>query len=165
MGNSPTFSRRFRSNPVEILIFGAVCALAGYSLLKTLSAPPVAHHAGFANGFERFPAARTLASLREQAGSLEIPCELSETSVSNAPTVKLFGAACDVPHGAPTHLLRTRIVNEANQFTSTVELKTPGLLFESGEIPLQAGKNRLVLEYTYSDGTQVARSFVIDRAP
>lgn len=164
MGTPTTLAQRFRSNPVEILVFTAVCALAGYSVLRTLNYPPTASYASFAPGYDRVAPARQLASLREQGSALEVPCELRETAASAAPKVNLFGAACDIPSGKAIRLIQMRITNETNKYSAVIAAGASGLFFEAANVPLEVGHNRLVLNYSYSDGTQVARSVTYERS-
>ena len=161
---SSSITQRFRSNPVEVLVFALVCVMVGGSLLRVLTKPPSAYHAGFAPGERRMASAkRELASLREKEGTLELPCELTTGLTTERDKLRLFGMACDIPEGSSIRMLRTRIANETNQATVKAEASPGGQHFETTELPIAFGANRLVVDTFYTDGTKVSRAVQIER--
>ncbi len=172
--------RRFRTNPVEIVIFLAVTLIfvsSVYNLFyETNGFRPVALQPMAANPISE---GRTIAGDASATTfhNLELGCQETDTQETTSSKIRLNGPFCGeeptrepastgsdepekVPHQKPE---KAEIFNSANQFHATVFLDAGTGKFSTDYIPLNPGKNPVHIEFSYADGNSFSQDLTITR--
>ena len=166
MGQTTSNGPRYRTNPIEIAIFGVIAivfANSAYQLfynqqgfqanaLSSLAATPASE--------ARIPASK-FASLQ----NIDLNCGIeNEVRETNAQKVRLTGNLCGAVNLADAgRLTKTVAVNAANHFTATVFTDVNTMKFSTDYIPLTSGKNAIHLEFSYRDGKTVSQDLAVNR--
>ena len=157
----PLNIRRFRANPVEVLILSVVTALFFRSVYKLVydsegfRAIQVAHQASNAATETRSPS-----SVSTTYFNLEVKCDKNMDQETPANKVRLTGSLCG---SAPdtSKLVKTSISNSANKFTATVFTDLNSGKFSTDYIPLNVGKNPIRIDFSYRDGKSTTQEFTV----
>jgi hypothetical protein len=152
----PAHIKRFRANPVELAIFSVITLIffnSVYNLffdqqgfhpaaLKPMAATPISE-------------GRAPASAAQSLVNVDLRCDGNPDKDTTASKVRLTGALCGdgrQPASDATLLVKTHVVNTANQFAATVFTDVNTGKFSTDYIPLNLGRNPIHLEFTYRDG-------------
>ncbi|MGZ3689470.1 MAG: hypothetical protein ACXVBW_14305, partial [Bdellovibrionota bacterium] len=136
--------RRFKTNPVEIVIFSVVSLIFINSLYNLFY-----DHQGFHPAALSPMAANPTSEGRAPASvvqksfkSVDLSCESNPEQDTTATKVRLAGPLCEIDAALDAaKLLRTTIINTANQFNATVFPDVSTGKFSTDYIPLNTGKN------------------------
>lgn len=158
----PQTVRRFRSNPIEVLIFFVVGVVFLNSLYNLIYDQPGFHFAALspmsANPISerRSPASLAPTNLT----TLEVPCDPNSDQNTSSNKVRLIGKICTAltEHTVRT-LFKSEITNTSNQFAATVFAGPEK--FSTDYIPLSPGKNSIHMVFSYQDGTVSSRDVLI----
>ena len=157
MGNSVN-TRRFRANPIEVLILSAVSILffrSVYNLVydqPTFSSDPVSVSPIAANPLSegRSPASAVSA---QSFLNVDVTCDKNGDQETTASKVRLTGPLCGADSATDTgKLVKASISNTANKFAATVFTDVNAAKFSTDYIPLNMGKNPIHLEFSYRNG-------------
>ncbi len=157
-------NRRFRINPVEVVIFSAVFLIlcnSVYSLfnerngfqpamLSPMAANPVSE-------------TRAPASTSQSFLNVDFNCQTQKEMTTSAPRIRLTGPLCGSSDSTGTQLIKTVIHNDANKFTATVFTDVNSGRFSTDYIPLNSEKNPIRVEFLYKGGKTVTNDFVVTR--
>lgn len=155
--------RRFKINPVEFAIFSVVCTIFLNSVYNLFydwrgfrSTASVEVKLGSESQAPRSPASlgASMAAVPTSFINMGILCqeEMEEQKVT-ANKVRISGPFCGI--SAPQDhkkLLRTEVMNEANQISATVFTDFHTGRFSTDYIPLQRGKNTIQIKFVYQGG-------------
>lgn len=153
--------RRFRVNPVEVVIFAVISLIfvkSGYSLLYTHDGfDPIALTTSAENSVTpvtgRAPASVT--PVVKNFTEVKIGCEPDKEGQSvNAKKIRLIGTICD-------EVDKINVVNTSAKVTATVFPDFPNQKFSTDYISLAQGKNVIYVEYQLKDGKILGREFSI----
>ncbi len=157
---------RFRTNPVEIIIFLTITLIFIYSLynllygrvdfqlntISTMSANPISEG--------RSPAS-TVSSLT----TYEMACEKMSAKTISSNKLRLHGLLCSSNSNKSDKILnRAEIINTTNQFAATVFTDIENGQFSTDYIPLSAGLNSLHVLFTYQDGEKFELDLAITQS-
>ena len=149
----------FRMNPVELFIFLGMTFIFFNSL----------HHLFFnwqdfnsvfnnAPNPTRTPASFTDLSSKKTLLNFEVPCDFTvQEQDTSASKIRFFGSLC------ASETFRTQIINETNQSNATVFIDQRGKKFSSDYIPLNSGKNMILLSFIQKDGKTFSKNLTIVR--
>lgn len=166
MGNSPSI-RRFKVNPVEVVIFlivTVVCAHSVYNLFyesPTFKASALTPMAANPISEGRSPASVAATPSKE---NIEIDCTDNQERQSTASKIRLIGKLCGLmdPDDAKK-LMKISIVNNANKFNATIFTEQNAGKFSTDYIPLNSGENPVHLEFSYRGGRIYSQDMKIRR--
>ena len=154
----PVNIRRFRANPVEVLILSAVTVLffrSVYNLVydsQGFQSIQLAGHSQMNTAAERSPA-----SVSSTFFNLEVKCDKNTDQDTGANKVRLTGTLCGSSTTNDTSkLVKTVVTNGANKFTATVFTDVNSGKYSTDYIPPNVGQNPIRVEFAYRDG----KSFV-----
>lgn len=174
MAPSPQ-TRRFRVNPVEMVIFGLVCTVLVNSVYHLFydwdGIRPVAVHQ-LPDRDPNDPAGDRKVSSPPSTptfANMEVNCGANAQATTSADRVRLTGTLCGAQTGAasgrsPASMLRTEILNQTNRAQATVFTDPGSGKFSTDFIPLAAGVNRIELRFVYPGGRTVMEQFNVLRA-
>ena len=157
--------KRFKVNPVEIVIFAVAVLILGNSVQKIFTDW---------KGFEPLPmgaidptnpqaASRSLASSTQSFISLELKCGNKSKERTTAAKVRLSGGLCRGTPPISGDLLKTEITNKANLSSPTIFTDTASGKFLTDFIPLNTGDNLIQVRFQYSNGKSVQNEITIQK--
>lgn len=151
----PAVVRKFRTNPVEMAVFSVVTLIFANSVYNLFydqqNFRPAALTPMAANPISE---GRAPASVTQAFASVEVTCgDAMNSQKTAASKVRLSGALCGVMPGDTGKLVKTVVVNNANQVNATVFTDPNSAKFSTDYIPLNSGQNSIHLEFSYRDGT------------
>ncbi|MGK5081915.1 hypothetical protein WDW37_01325 [Bdellovibrionota bacterium FG-1] len=169
---TPPSIRRFRTNPVEVVIFSVISLIFFNSLYQLF------YEQGF-NPAVLSPMAasptsesgRAPASLLPSLANIELRCDAPPTHDADrvdedvvAPKMKLAGSLCGKGSNTdPSKLIRASVVNKSNTFNATVFTNAKDGKFSTDYIPLNSGHNFIHVEFSYHGGETVTRDLTINK--
>lgn len=162
-------ARRFRINPVELAVFSVVTMIfisSVYNLIYDRPGfRPTALSPMSANPLSE---GRSPASAQTQNfANIEFSCQAADEMPTAASKARLSGAFCGrspAGEGAGSErVLKVTAVNSANRFQATVFSDTAAAKFSTDYIPLNSGRNPIVIEFHYSGGRRSSHEVVIHR--
>ncbi|MCM2277306.1 MAG: hypothetical protein NDJ89_04465 [Oligoflexia bacterium] len=159
-------TRRFRTNPVEIVIFLAAVGVFSHSVYKLFNDSPSYQAAALLpSAGNPVSEGRSPASVAPPAfANLDLRCDAGSEQNTQAAKVRLSGGLCGLDAATdPGKLIKTTVSNGANKFTATVFMDVNAAKFSTDYIPLNAGKNPIQVEFTYSGGKIVSQELVVNR--
>ncbi len=156
--------RRFRINPVEVVIFLMISTIFIHSLYKLFynydAFNPIALVPLNSNPISE---GRSLASVTPVLLNVDIPCDKPVTITSQASRVRLHGQLCGVnPNEGASKLAKMTIINSANQFNATVFTDVYNEKFSTDYIPLNTGINSIQLNFSYLDKKPVSQEIILN---
>jgi hypothetical protein len=160
--------KRYRSNPIEVALFGVVAMVVINSVYHLLYDHP-SFNTPILTQMHSNPLSegRTLASLHDTQRSdmnLEISCNTMSLQETTAGKLRLKGPICGSgTYQLPDHLVKATITNTANQFHATVFTDLNSGLFSTDYIPLNTGENTIRFEFSYPEGKVVNHEILIKR--
>jgi len=115
---------------------------------------------GFSDEVARGPAA--LAQPGDAMRAFDFNCDLAGEQQIVAGKVRITGPFCKGSGSSSAEApLKTTLVNEANQFSATVFTDSSAGRFSTDYIPLNVGSNPIHVEFQYSNGSAVKKTFVL----
>jgi len=178
MVNSKT-PRRFRANPVELVIFAVISVIFGNSIYKLVydqqGFHPTALRPMAANPVSegRAPASVPAKSL----ASIQMNCEATMTEQTvEASKARFSGPLCgsDAGIAATDSLVKAEITNQGNLAQATVFPLNKSLAandsdqselphFSTDYVPLTKGKNPIHVEFVFKNGHVFKKDFVVTK--
>jgi hypothetical protein len=161
--------RRYRINPVEIIILatiGAVFINSIYHLFYDSNGfRPAALQEMAANPISE---GRSPASVSATFQSADVTCTENPERGTSASKIRLTGPLCNglaagEAQASPDPLIRATVLNVTNQFNATVFTDTVSGKFSTDYIPLNTGKNQLKMEFTYKSGKIVTQELAFSK--
>jgi cytoskeletal protein RodZ len=176
---SPTREqRRFRVNPVELVVFAAVTLVFANSVYQLFydwdeirAKSGTVEEASNASN-----ASRGIASTTPLFSSIEVKCnedaakkKTSEARLekTDAAKIRLSGplcsptaAAADTKHAT---LIKTEVMNKTTNAAATVITNTTEGRFSTDFIPLNPGPNQIQLKWVYSGGKELSQDLIIQK--
>lgn len=162
--NAHTSHRRFKSNPIELIIFLITSAIFINSVYHILY-----DHSDFTaaaltpmNSNPISEGGRQLASFSSPIATLDIPCDEAQKKETHATKLRLKGILCGwSPKMGNATLAKASIINTANQYSATVFTETESGKFSTDYIPLSTGENIIKFEFTYKNGKTISQTMSI----
>ncbi|MCC7441655.1 MAG: hypothetical protein IT285_08480 [Bdellovibrionales bacterium] len=161
---------RFRLNPVELMIFGAMAVVLANSVYHLFYDWGGVRPVAVGQLPERDPndpaGDRRVASLPSAPSvvSLNVSCGSQAQIPTSAERVRLSGGLCGLPTGSGSEgLIKTEIVNQTNRTAATVFTDVTAGKFSTDFIPLNPGLNRLELKFVHQGGKTVVERVQIMR--
>ncbi len=157
--------RRYRSNPIEVCIFG----LVGLVLINSIYHLFYDHSAFTANALtamksNAFSDGRQLASTSQNLSSIQIQCDENPPQETSSSKLRFKGPICGMnSERSGSSLIKTTFINSSNQFAATVFTDLRAGEFSTDYIPLVAGDNLIHFEFAYKDGTPVSQDMHLNR--
>lgn len=174
MASTPSNKGRFRVNPVEMAIFSAVSLIFINSLYnlfhdRSASSGLLAHSiASPAPQADRAPAAIepvSNAPVSTLLATQEVGCQSEQKHQTSAGRLRLKGLLCGVQTPEESgNLLRTEVVNTANQVQATVFPDPQTLSYSTDYIPLVEGANSIRIDFHFK-GKTTSQRLDVTRAP
>lgn len=156
---APTQVRRFRTNPVELVIFSCI-TLIFFNSVYNLFYDQNGFHAAALQPMAANPASegRSPASVAPAFVNVDVRCDLNPDQDTAATKVRLAGGICGGAPGLDAgQLVKTQVTNTANKFAATVFTDVNAAKFSTDYIPLNLGKNPIHVEFTYEGGKTVSQ--------
>lgn len=169
--------KRFRINPVELVIFSVVSLVflnSVYHLFYDWQGFKPAKLVMLEN-VEGETDTRRPASGNPGFVNLEFSCEDSGEHKTGATKLRLNGPLCRAADEAgqerapaaagsvAADLIRTEITNSANSATATVFTDVQAAKFSTDYIPLERGTNSLNVKFVYKGGKVISQTFTVVR--
>jgi hypothetical protein len=164
-------TRRYRTNPFEIVVFvlvSLICFRSIYSLFydqqsfRAAALTPISN-SPISDGMSRSPAGFSSQSFL----NFDIKCEGGNTKETTATKVRLTGNLCGMLTGISqdvgNQLMKSAILNQANKFNATVFTDVSAGKFSTDYIPLNSGENPIKIEFTYKNGKVFTQEFNVSR--
>lgn len=157
--------RRFRSNPIEVVIFSVISIILVNSIYHLFY-----DHPGFTpatlTSLNSDPKSegRHLASTVQPLQSVEIPCVETSNQETSANRLRVKGSLCGIDSvRTPSSLVKTSIVNMENKFIATVFADVEAGQYSTDYIPLTVGENHIHFEFSYRGGKTVSQELLVVR--
>ncbi|OFZ73561.1 MAG: hypothetical protein A3K03_11515 [Bdellovibrionales bacterium RIFOXYD1_FULL_44_7] len=164
--DQPQKVRRFRVNPIELVIFVAVsviCMHSIYNLFYNRYGFQPANVMEIASDTNSTTDGRSPASVAPTFANFETDCESAVEKEINAGKVRLTGTLCGLSSQAESSLIKTQVLNSANQFNATVFTDTSSAKYSTDYIPLSPGKNQIRVEFVYQNGKVIAQDISLNK--
>lgn len=160
--------KRFRSNPIEIVILMVVTGIFCHSVyqlfydsenfnpaaLQPMAADPISES-------PREPASSADGTL---SNTFEVQCGRNMEVGTIASRVRLSGPLCGADAVDPgSDLTQAQVLDTTNQFSATVSTDVDAARFTTDFIPLSPGRNVIQIELTYRSGKVVTQELGITR--
>ncbi len=164
-------TRRYRTNPFEIVIFvivSIICIRSIYSLFYDpqsfrAAALTPASNSPITDGMSRSPAGFASPSFL----NLDIKCEAPSNKETTATKVRLTGNLCGIATSdskdSSNQMLKAAILNQANKFNATVFTDFNAGKFSTDYIPLNSGENPIKVEFSFRNGKVFTQEFNVVR--
>lgn len=170
-------AKRFRTNPVELVIFAAVTGIFFNSVYNLFYERQSFNAAALTRPIDRktstlakattnpsngMPTGRSIASVPAAITtppgiiSVDLRCEMSESQETSAHRLRLTGPLC----GSAT---QARITNGTNHYVASVFADTQLAKFSTDYMPLVAGKNQIHIEFLNKNGKALEQDFTITK--
>jgi hypothetical protein len=163
-------TRRYRTNPFEIVVFiivSLICVRSIYTLFYDQQSFRAAALTPITNGPISDGMSRSPAGMGSQSFlNLDIKCEGSNAKETTATKVRLTGNLCGMMTGFGhdgNQVLKSAIWNGANKFNATVFADVSAGKFSTDYIPLNSGENPIKVEFTYKNGKVFTQEFNVSR--
>lgn len=178
---TPTQMKKFRINPVELVIFSTVLLMLVNSLYHLFYERPGLESAAWSALTTPVTASNAKASTEAPIFlSYDLKCESSAQTSTQAGKVRLNGMLCDSAgivlggHASATEgrspasidfgrVVRVDVTNQANQFNATVFTDASAGKFSTDYIPLNQGSNPVQVIFHAADGKRTTQLLNIDR--
>ncbi|MDR3606720.1 MAG: hypothetical protein P4M08_04980 [Oligoflexia bacterium] len=151
-----TETRRFRVNPVEVLILMTMTIVVGNSAYNLLYGTDSFRPADFKSVAASAMTAdnRGLASAASSAfANLEVKCQNGTESIKTlASKVRLSGVLCGAEGATGGQLVKATVLNNSNRFNASIFTDSNSPQFTTDYIPLAEGTNTLRIEFSYRGG-------------
>jgi hypothetical protein len=163
--NHPQETRRYRINPVEMIILATIGAVFLNSIYHLFYDPSGFHPAALQNmAANPVSEGRSPASVSEAFQSAEINCTGNPERATSASKIRILGPLCSGAESVPNDsLIRTAVSNETNKFSATVFTDSVLGKFSTDYIPLNPGKNQLKVEFAYKSGKTVTQDLAFSK--
>lgn len=158
--------KRFKTNPVELVIFLAITGVFMHSVYQLFYESPNFRATALAPMHANpLSEGRSPASTSSQSFmNLDVRCENNAERDTSASKVRLNGALCGADASEDSSkLTKTSVVNTANKFNATVFTDTTANKFSTDYIPLNPGRNAIHIEFAYRSGKIVSQDVVIQK--
>jgi len=157
--------RRYRSNPVEVVILTVVAFVSVNSVYHLFydhpSYTPIALTPMNSNPTSE---GRQLASISRPLLNMEIQCNETSNQETSANKLRLKGPICGVtPEISGSSLVKTSIINTSNQFNATIFTDIASGQFSTDYIPLKSGENLIRFEFSYESGKTISQDIHVTR--
>jgi hypothetical protein len=155
--------RRFRSNPVELLVFSAIALLFINSIYDLFYEPAGFNLAALAPMHSNpISEGRHLASVQDPLLTLNIPCNSTQETQTAANRVRIMGPICrgedsevQIKNTTP---MKSSIQNTSNHFNAAVFFDEDSGKFATEYIPLVSGENKIEISFKHKDGETVSQN-------
>jgi hypothetical protein len=180
--NTPAHDvRRFRVNPVEILILLTMSVVVGNSVynllygtdsfrpaaLKPMAANPTSEGRGLSSATNASFANLEVKCVTDNVSDDQGPRPASVLSANDRETsankVRLTGTLCGGDGLTGSQLVKATVLNSSNRFNATVFTDSNSPQFTTDYIPLAAGKNTLKLEFAYRGGKTHTQEITVSK--
>jgi hypothetical protein len=169
-------TRRFRINPVEMIILATISGVFLNSIYHLFYDPNGFHPAALQNmAANPVSEGRSPASVSGAFQSAEMTCTDNPERATSASKIRILGPICngtgpsagapDTANVNPTSdpLIRTVVMNETNKFSATVFTDSVMSKFSTDYIPLSPGKNQVKVEFAYKSGKTVTQDLAFSK--
>jgi hypothetical protein len=173
----PKQVRRFKINPVELVVFGAVTLIFANSVYQLYydweeirtnvvgSTPALA---------QSDRDGRSIASNNPLFSTIEVKCDEKSAAkkkpgssealeVTDAAKIRLSGPLCGPGKADKTKLLKAEVVNRTTNSTATVFTNSTDGSFSTDFIQLSPGRNQIQLKWVYQGGKEHSQALVIQK--
>jgi len=173
--------RRFRVNPVELVVFAAVTLVFANSIYQLFyDWDEIRTKSGTVEEASAGSASRGLASASPLFSSIEVKCndEAPKKKGANADAhlektdaakIRLSGPLClplafqELKENKRPSLLKTEVTNKTTNAVATVITNTTEGRFSTDFIPLNPGPNQIQLKWVYSGGKELSQDLIIQK--
>lgn len=163
--------RRYRINPVEMIILAAISGVFLNSIYHLFYDPSGFHPAALQNmAANPVSEGRSPASVSGAFQSAEMNCTDNPERATSASKIRLLGPLCSGNAAEPANvnaasdpLIRTVVMNETNKFSATVFTDSVMGKFSTDYIPLSPGKNQVKVEFAYKSGKTVTQDLAFSK--
>jgi hypothetical protein len=158
-------TRRYRINPVEMIILATIGGVFLNSIYHLFYDPSGFHPAALQNmAANPVSEGRSPASVSGAFQSAEINCTSNPERATSATKIRILGPLCNGTETATSDpLIRTVVSNETNQFSATVFTDSVQGKFSTDYIPLNPGKNQFKVEFAYKSGKTVTQDLAFSK--
>lgn len=166
--SSTPVTRKFRTNPVELLIFAIIAVSFTYSVYDLIYADrgsiTTAFTAQPGETVAKVEESRSLASADHPLLNLALNCDKNVDQQTSATKVRISGILCEIKSAEDlTKLVKTSVINNANRYTATVFTDVNAGKFSTDYIPLNTGKNTIHVEFAYAGGKVISQDIVVNK--
>ena len=166
---------RFRTNPVELLVFLAVCGLSAYSA-RNLVYDDSPNYFAALTPMTSNPISEGKAPTPAPAkfAAVEYSCEVDFSASVLGGKVRISGPLCagtpasgrhPASIGRDSKIVKAQIVNLTNSHTSSLYLDREAFKFSSDLIPLEPGANSLRIEFVVENQSPILLGLTLHRDP
>lgn len=154
----PPCDKRFRINPVEVIVLMIIGGLLLHSSYRLLRDSQNGMHLEV---FSPLPVNRGIASTIRPFQNLEIHCGEEFQQQTEASKIRLIGPLCHLAEAQATPPSTLKVKNAANQFTATVFTDRVNQKFFTDYIPLARGDNPIRVEFQYPNGKSTSQDLIV----
>lgn len=157
--------QKYRINPIELVIFGVVSLMLFHSLYNLFYEKHVLESGTLtATSEDHSTTDRALAST-QSFQNFEIKCLPRLENDTQAAKIRLTGPLCGLVNESQhsAKLVKTQVTNQTNRFSATVFTDLSAGKFSTDYIPLDAGKNQILIEFIFDHAKTFKQETVINR--
>ena len=182
----PHQARRFRINPVELVVFGVVSLIFANSVYQLFyDWEEVRANAVGATAAVKADSSsvRGIASANPLFSTIEVKCDSEKATTgakkksgaeesqsletTDAAKIRLSGPLCGIgvktPQDAKPKLLKAEVVNRTTNTAATVFTNATDGSFSTDFIPLNPGRNQIQLKWIYQGGKEHSQGLVVQK--
>lgn len=166
--------RRFRINPVELIIFGAVTLIFANSVYQLIfDWEEIRGTVSTLASLDKNLNGRSLASSNPLFATIEVKCnaptkkksaspeELTETT--DAVKARILGPFCAPAGVGKNTFSKVEVLNKTSNSSATVISNANEGHFSTDFIPLNAGKNQILIKWLYQGGREFSQVLNIQK--
>ena len=168
--NATQHITRFRTNPVEILIFLIISGIFGNSLYELLYIHDGFHPAALSPMTSNpISEGRNIASTAPAASALslstmDLSCDEQITKDTVSEKMRLTGTLCgETLDSESNSSQKITVTNQTNRFSATVFTGSSSLKYSTDYIPLESGINKIQIEIFHANASAHKQSVEITR--